>query len=77
MTFGDLCKHDIWLHMWMSEDNLEELALSFYHAGPGESSSDHDDWQKMPLPSGPSYQATQIFCSSKASCLFQMEVLKV
>lgn len=81
VTFGDLYKHDMWLHMWRSEDNLEELALSFYRVGPGDQAQIMLICRKYLSHPGhltkPPKVRFFVLYSSKASCLFEMDVLKV
>lgn len=41
--------------MWLSEDNIQESALSFYLVGPWDwTEVSHQSWQQVPLPSEPS-----------------------
>lgn len=41
--------------MWLSEDNIQESALSFYLVGPWDwTEVSHQSWQQAPLPSEPS-----------------------
>lgn len=43
-------------HAWRSEDNLQELVLSFNHMGPRDQIQVRQAWQHACLPAEPSYR---------------------